>query len=378
MRQLVNREDSFASISPDTARQTPSMWPANERDSVLKPNSLLYTLSAQMNGYDPLQLRGYAELVAPDSDDPFWRGNIEAGRWRDRPYLLMKRAFWLHRTYAAGPLPPRGHVFPITTTAFVTDFEGLRVPGVPAAEVSARPYSPYVVRFPLLTEPLRLESTGSLDGPAKVLAVPAQPSGLHASLRIVVSCDARAILDIRLPEKAARGASQMVGSIELDEGLMRKEYDIPLPDADFLLIEFAPVFPRTLGTISLEEAEVVFDQADENWRIRVIERSANSVELEAADLADYRILSFIDFSYPGWRVFVDDEPVELLNTFSYFKGVEVPPGTHKVRFEFRPLAAYAGIAISIMSALLVAAGVVWTLVTGGARSGGEPVDDPAA
>jgi hypothetical protein len=290
----------------------------------------------------------------------------------------MKRAFWLHRGYISGEIPPRGHLFPVSTTAYVADPGTLHTPTLTDDDVAPRPYSRYVVRFPILTEPMILESAGALDGPVQALAVPAQASAVHPVLRIVLSSTNAAMLDIRLPEKALRGAAQMVASLELNEGLDRAEFDIPLPDADFGQIEFLSVFPGSSGTITIETAEIVFDQADENWRIRAIERRANSVELEVADLDDYRILSYIDFSYRGWNAYIDGEPAKLLKTFSYFKGVEVPPGSHRVRFEFRPLVTYAGILLSLLSIFIVAAVIVWTFAVERGQRPVETDDDPAA
>jgi uncharacterized membrane protein YfhO len=103
------------------------------------------------------------------------------------------------------------------------------------------------------------------------------------------------------------------------------------------------------------------DAADENDRIKVTHRSANATEVELHDLPDYRVLSFIDFAYPGWHVYVDGIEAPLMTAFSYFKAVEVPPGTHRVRFEFRPRTAYFGIALSCAGALMAALVANWGL-----------------
>ena len=72
----------------------------------------------------------------------------------------------------------------------------------------------------------------------------------------------------------------------------------------------------------------------------------NTVEVEVREVPDHRILTFIDAAYPGWRAYVDSERVPILLANDVFKAVVVPPGTHRVRFEFRPWRVYAGAAVS--------------------------------
>lgn len=60
--------------------------------------------------------------------------------------------------------------------------------------------------------------------------------------------------------------------------------------------------------------------------------------------------------YPGWRAYLDGEPVETLRVNYNLRGVVVPPGAHEVRFYYRPKSVMLGLLVS----LLAAAGlVVW-------------------
>ena len=64
-------------------------------------------------------------------------------------------------------------------------------------------------------------------------------------------------------------------------------------------------------------------------------------------------------AYPGWSATVDEQPATLIRTNRFFLGLAVPPGRHKVRFEFRPtqldvgllLAALAAVAIMVLAFL---------------------------
>ena len=55
---------------------------------------------------------------------------------------------------------------------------------------------------------------------------------------------------------------------------------------------------------------------------------------------------------PGWKAYVDDAAVPVWEVNYAFRGVELPPGKHTVRFAYRPTAALAGLAMG-WGALLV-------------------------
>jgi uncharacterized membrane protein YfhO len=40
--------------------------------------------------------------------------------------------------------------------------------------------------------------------------------------------------------------------------------------------------------------------------------------------------------YPGWIATIDGKRVPMLRADVLFRGVEVPPGRHQVRFDYRP------------------------------------------
>ena len=61
------------------------------------------------------------------------------------------------------------------------------------------------------------------------------------------------------------------------------------------------------------------------------------------------MLICIDAFYPGWRAYVDGVPARIYKVDGAFKGVIVPPGSHRVMFAFRPARVYAGIAVSLLT-----------------------------
>jgi hypothetical protein len=64
-----------------------------------------------------------------------------------------------------------------------------------------------------------------------------------------------------------------------------------------------------------------------------------------------------DVYYPGWEVTVDGAPARLFQTDYVLRGLPVPPGTHRIRFEFRPRSFYRGAFVSAACLLLLGATV---------------------
>jgi hypothetical protein len=52
---------------------------------------------------------------------------------------------------------------------------------------------------------------------------------------------------------------------------------------------------------------------------------------------------------PGWRATVDGRPAAVERWDGVFQAVRVPPGAHRVRFEFRPACIAAGAAVSLIA-----------------------------
>ncbi len=57
--------------------------------------------------------------------------------------------------------------------------------------------------------------------------------------------------------------------------------------------------------------------------------------------------------YPGWHVFVDGVEQPIKSFLNVFMQVPVPAGNHRVVFQFKPLTVYRGIAISVLSAVVL-------------------------
>jgi uncharacterized membrane protein YfhO len=71
-------------------------------------------------------------------------------------------------------------------------------------------------------------------------------------------------------------------------------------------------------------------------RAAITEWRADRVEI-AVDAKSSTILTLHDLWYPGWEVEIDGVQRPMLRADVLFRGVEVPAGSHKVVFAFRPL-----------------------------------------
>jgi uncharacterized membrane protein YfhO len=83
----------------------------------------------------------------------------------------------------------------------------------------------------------------------------------------------------------------------------------------------------------------------------VVSDSGSEVEVAVtAPRAGFLVLS--DVFYPGWTATVDgsETPIEKANGFA--RAVRVPPGEHSVVFEYSPRSLKAGLAISLISAIV--------------------------
>ena len=91
------------------------------------------------------------------------------------------------------------------------------------------------------------------------------------------------------------------------------------------------------------------------------------VEVEAA-LAAPGLVVLADTYCTGWRASVDGVPARIVPANHLFRGVPVPAGRHRVRFEYRPWTPMAGMILSLLGAASVAALLLWSR-----REGGGPI-----
>ena len=134
-----------------------------------------------------------------------------------------------------------------------------------------------------------------------------------------------------------------------------REGECPLPDFDKVELvawvgdAFDTLGPNLPKPVQLWDFRLAWDGTDEDDRIHIIRLTSNCVEVYLNGLPDWRILTYTDAYYPGWRAYVDGKEIPIYLANDAFKAVVVPPGSHLVRFEFLSWRVYAGLAISFFT-----------------------------
>lgn len=90
-------------------------------------------------------------------------------------------------------------------------------------------------------------------------------------------------------------------------------------------------------------------EAPDSSTVEISKYSDNAVTIDVnADKAGIVVLH--DLFYPGWEARVDGEPRPILKANILFRGVEVPPGRHRIEFDFRPL-SFANLSAAVSRVL---------------------------
>jgi hypothetical protein len=337
-----------------------SFWSGNYRLPVEVPNTNLFTLAPAINGYDPLYVaRAHHVLRSPPAYDPQLRLESVAVE-SHRGNLFLKRSLWLASQYVDGPLPAAGSLFPAATTVFLRDPpDHLPVKRVAAGALPASSVSKQARQTPLNPKTFRRRA----DAHSVSLTLPEIGCPrVHGALVMRYETDSRVRVETSFHSSDGLAALGKAFAVTPTNGGARR-LEIPLPDLLRLRvrIDATSVDPSEKAPgFAITAAHVACDLADEDRRIRILFRGANSVRVELAGLPGPRILTFLDPHYPGWRARLDGEPVPILLANDAFKAVVVPAGGHEVEFVFRPTRVYAGMTISLASTL-GAVVLVWRL-----------------
>lgn len=321
-------------------------------------NHRMYDLEPVINGYDPLHIeRSFAALAPQGHEHEYrkWLFPEDVTADNGLGVLLFKRSFWLARQYVEGPLPAKDRPFPVAATAFLPhpppDLPVPRVERSSLPSAATMPDSPRTSASKALGLPRRAttspgETPFTMELPALVL------SPVHSAL--VVRYRASAPIEA-YPTFVDATSGKLIPGARLtlpptDSGADR--FELPLPDYPSITVEFAFTAIDGPAEIELVAAELFSDPADEGGLIEIRSRSANAVDLRVGPLPGARILVFLDAYYPGWKAYVDGAETPVLLANDAFKAVVLPPGTHDVRFVFRPWRVYVGAAVSAVTVVL--------------------------
>jgi hypothetical protein len=109
--------------------------------------------------------------------------------------------------------------------------------------------------------------------------------------------------------------------------------------------------PRRLALVE-EPVDFKPEPFDEQATVTLTHLSDTQSEVStSARTPVFLVLS--DIFYPGWRATINNEPTHIFRTNYVLRGVIVPAGSNRVRFEFSPATLYLGAAVSVCCVLLL-------------------------
>lgn len=91
--------------------------------------------------------------------------------------------------------------------------------------------------------------------------------------------------------------------------------------------------------------------ADNFSTAEIIAYSDNEVLISARSKKE-GFLILLDSYYPGWKVYVDDKPAQILVADCIYRGVKLSPGKHKVHFIFDPIIVKLGALLTLIGLIL--------------------------
>jgi len=341
------------------------LWSDNRRGTDKVVNRHLYALRPAINGYEPAHIDRVRQVIASDRRARVYHRLVsaeEATQDNHRGNLFMKRSFWLARQYANAPLPHKHTLFPPTTTVFLAEADALPLPRVAPGVVPRRCVSDQAeeVRFisaeHLASIQKRLALSGSKRSSTALLPTIDMPR-VHSALCVKLTGTAGVTAESRF-NNPDTGTWELGHTASLVVSPARPvTIELPLPDFNRLQPQITLKLRQGRGEVQLADAYLLVDRADEDALIQILARRANSVDLEVGELDGYRVLTFMDAAYPGWRAYVDSDPVPIYLANEAFKAIVVPPGTHHVRFAFSPWRPYLAILISLATLFAAAIGL---------------------
>ncbi len=102
-----------------------------------------------------------------------------------------------------------------------------------------------------------------------------------------------------------------------------------------------------------EKAKVTLEpQYDTTAKISLIENKNDLINYESSSLSN-QFAVFSEIYYPnGWKAYVDDKETPIVKVNYLLRGLSVPAGNHKIRFEFKPESYVLGNRLSLISGII--------------------------
>lgn len=102
-----------------------------------------------------------------------------------------------------------------------------------------------------------------------------------------------------------------------------------------------------------EKAKVTLEpQYDTTAKIRLLENKNDLIYYESSSTSN-QFAVFSEIYYPkGWKAYIDDKETPIVKVNYLLRGLSVPAGNHKIRFEFKPASYILGNRLSLISGII--------------------------
>jgi hypothetical protein len=125
-------------------------------------------------------------------------------------------------------------------------------------------------------------------------------------------------------------------------------------------------------TAVLEKAPPFAVQPSDGNQASVVSHGIHHIEI-AAQIQTPCLMTVSEIYYPaGWKATVDGKETEIFKTDYVLRSLFLEPGSHQIRFDFKPDSFKSGLAVSLASLMVLAGFCVWGAFKGGKKSGAEP------
>jgi len=122
------------------------------------------------------------------------------------------------------------------------------------------------------------------------------------------------------------------------------------PDEEILAINQIDVLNEaTVDTKKFPTVKQTVFQTDSSATVKLTQYKLNDMQYESNN-TQAGLAVFSEIYYPaGWEVSVDDKPADYIRANYILRGLLLPAGKHKIRFQFKPQSYYVGNNIMLAS-----------------------------
>jgi hypothetical protein len=167
----------------------------------------------------------------------------------------------------------------------------------------------------------------------------------------------------------------------LPRAFLAQQFEVLKSDQEFAKAFHELTFdPRTtifLETEPLRFLELKKEPIVPNLRsaVRILTYENNRIVLEV-DTPEAAFLFMSEAHYPGWKAYVDGREEEILRANYVFRAIPVGPGFHRIEVVYEPLSFKVGLALSLLTVVMLLSG--WAILTKRRRAtlGGQGSGEP--